>query len=263
MTAMRLALFSDIHANLQALQACMAHAHAQGATQLAFLGDLVGYGGSPSAVLDTVMQAVQDGAWAVRGNHDELALHPPQQVQHTGEQGAQWTHDQLAPVHAEFLDRLPLMAQHGSVLLVHASAHQPARWPYVDNSIMAERSMTAAGDIDARIRYVFSGHVHHPSLYYRTPTAKLMRFVPQPACRFPCPHTGSGWRLWVPAANRAMAMCAPYMPCTTTAPPPSPSTACRMTTPAPYKLCDAVACPRPLRCAWSKAYEKTTPRHRD
>ena len=187
MTAMRLALFSDIHANLQALQACMAHAHAQGATQLAFLGDLVGYGGSPSAVLDTVMQAVQDGAWAVRGNHDELALHPPQQVQHTGEQGAQWTHDQLAPVHTEFLDRLPLMAQHGSVLLVHASAHQPARWPYVDNSIMAERSMTAAGDIDARIRYVFSGHVHHPSLYYRTPTAKLMRFVPQPGVPIPVP----------------------------------------------------------------------------
>ena len=42
MARMKLALFSDIHANLQALQACMAHAHAQGATQLAFLGDMVG-----------------------------------------------------------------------------------------------------------------------------------------------------------------------------------------------------------------------------
>lgn len=43
-----------------------------------------------------------------------------------GEQGAQWTHEQLAPVHCRFLDKLPL--------LVHASAHQPERWSYVDSS---------------------------------------------------------------------------------------------------------------------------------
>lgn len=187
MAVMKLALFSDIHANLQALQACLAHAQSQGATQLAFLGDLVGYGGSPVEVLDTVMQAVQDGAWIVRGNHDELALHPPTTVQHTGEQGAQWTHEQLTPAHIQFLQGLPLLAQHGSVLLVHASAHQPERWPYVDNSVMAERCMTAASDMDASIRYVFSGHVHQQLLYYLTPTAKLMRFVPQPGVPIPVP----------------------------------------------------------------------------
>lgn len=177
---MKLALFSDIHANLQALQACLAHARSQGATQQAFLGDMVGYGGSPAAVLDTIMQAEQAGAWIVRGNHDELALHPPSHIRHNGEQGALWTHSELAPVHLKFLERLPLLSQHGNLLLVHASAHHPERWPYVENSIMAERSMAAASDVDINIRYVFSGHVHHPSLYYRTPTAKLMRFVPQP-----------------------------------------------------------------------------------
>ena len=187
MARMKLALFSDIHANLQALQACMAHAHAQGATQLAFLGDMVGYGGSPAAVLDTIMQAVQQGAWIVRGNHDDLALHPPSQIQHTGEQGAQWTHAQLAPVHKQFLEQLPLLSQHDKLLLVHASAHQPERWPYVENSVMAERSMNAASDLDAQIRYVFSGHVHQQSLYYLTPTAKLMRFVPQPGIPIPVP----------------------------------------------------------------------------
>lgn len=187
MAVMKLALFSDIHANLQALQACMAHARTQGASQLAFLGDLVGYGGSPAAVLDEIMRATQEGAWIVRGNHDELALHPPAQIQHTGEQGAQWTHAQLAPVHSKFLAQLPLLSQHGNVLLAHASAHTPERWPYVESSIMAERSMAAASDIDASIRYVFSGHVHQQSLYYRTPTAKLMRFVPQPGVPIPVP----------------------------------------------------------------------------
>ena len=46
---MRLALISDIHANRQALQACLDHARQQGADQFAFLGDLVGYGADPVA----------------------------------------------------------------------------------------------------------------------------------------------------------------------------------------------------------------------
>lgn len=184
---MKLALFSDIHANLQALQACLAHARSQHATQLAFLGDLVGYGGRPAAVLDIVMQAVREGAWVVRGNHDVLALHPPAEIAHAGEQGAQWTHAQLNPAHIAFLEQLPLMVQHGPLFLVHASAHQPERWPYVENSVMAERSMMAASAIDASIHYVFSGHVHHQALYYLTPTGKLMRFVPQPGVPIPVP----------------------------------------------------------------------------
>ncbi len=110
MGSMKLALFSDIHANLQALQACMAHARAQGATQMAFLGDMLGYGGSPAAVLDTIMHAVQEGAWIVRGNHDDLALHPPSDILHMGEQGAQWTHAQLAPCTCSFWSSCPCSA---------------------------------------------------------------------------------------------------------------------------------------------------------
>ena len=52
---MRLALLSDIHANRQALDACLAHAEAAGAERLAFLGDLVGYGGDPAYVVQRVM----------------------------------------------------------------------------------------------------------------------------------------------------------------------------------------------------------------
>ena len=79
---MKLALFSDIHANLQALQACMAHARAQGATQMAFLGDMLGYGGSPAAVLDTIMHAVQEGAWIVRGKQGRSWCN--RQIRHGG-----------------------------------------------------------------------------------------------------------------------------------------------------------------------------------
>lgn len=190
---MKLALISDIHANRQALQACLEHAREQGATRIAFLGDLVGYGGEPAATLEQVMHEVERGAWAVRGNHDAMAVAPPDQVQHVGEQGAQWTHDQLSPTQRQFLHDLPLTHQAGQVLLVHASADSPERWHYVDNSAAAERSMRAATQRDANIRYVFSGHVHEQALYFLTPTAKLMRFVPQPGVPVPVPP----YRQWL------------------------------------------------------------------
>lgn len=187
MGGMKLALISDVHANRQALAACLAHARAQGATRVAFLGDLVGYGGEPTAVLEQVMQEVAQGAWAVQGNHDAIAVAPPEQVTHVGAQGAQWTHDQLSPAQRQFLGALPLTFQAGQVLLVHASADGPQRWHYVDNSAAAERSMSAATQLDPNIRYVFSGHVHEQALYFLTPTAKLMRFSPEPGVPVPVP----------------------------------------------------------------------------
>lgn len=64
---MRVALLSDVHANLQALQACLAHARTQGVDQYAFLGDLVGYGAQPRAVLEEIMALAGDGAWVLKG----------------------------------------------------------------------------------------------------------------------------------------------------------------------------------------------------
>ena len=68
---MILALLSDIHANDEALRACLKHAHERGAAQFAFLGDFVGYGGEPEAVVATVMRYASEGAIVIKGNHDE------------------------------------------------------------------------------------------------------------------------------------------------------------------------------------------------
>ena len=65
---MKLAMMSDIHANIQALDACLAHAQNQGATHYAFLGDLVGYGADPAAVVQFAAQQIacaRDGAGSV------------------------------------------------------------------------------------------------------------------------------------------------------------------------------------------------------
>jgi predicted phosphodiesterase len=74
---MKVAFLSDIHANIQAFDACLAHAHEQGVEQFAILGDLVGYGADPEAVVGQVQALAAQGAWVVKGNHDAMAVSPP------------------------------------------------------------------------------------------------------------------------------------------------------------------------------------------
>jgi calcineurin-like phosphoesterase family protein len=71
---MTLAL-ADFHVNLEAFDACLAHARERGA-ELAVLGDRVGYGADPGPVVDAVAALADAGALAVRGNHGEAAVEP-------------------------------------------------------------------------------------------------------------------------------------------------------------------------------------------
>ncbi|HEX7489379.1 MAG TPA: metallophosphoesterase family protein, partial [Anaeromyxobacteraceae bacterium] len=72
---MKIALLADLHANLAAVRACLAHAESQGAEGFAFLGDLVGYGPEPAEVVELVAEHAARGAVVVRGNHDAAVVH--------------------------------------------------------------------------------------------------------------------------------------------------------------------------------------------
>lgn len=185
MNGMKVALISDIHANWTALQACMAHARAQGVTQWAFLGDLVGYGAEPVPVLDCVMAMAAQGAWVLQGNHEAMALHPPPPEDASlGAQTAQWTHDQLAAEHRHFLRQLPLVLDCPPLLLVHASADVPPDWRYVEDARAAGRCIEAAR-ARAGSMHVMVGHVHLQALYYAGAGQQLMPFVPTPGVPVP------------------------------------------------------------------------------
>ena len=68
---MRYLVLTDIHANLEALDACLADARPRGFDQTLVLGDLVGYGGDPNAVVERIQRL--NPAAIVRGNHDKVA----------------------------------------------------------------------------------------------------------------------------------------------------------------------------------------------
>lgn len=185
---MKLALLADVHANLPALEACLAHAQQQGATRLALLGDLIGYGPHPHEVIERCRALQQDGALVVRGNHDSMQVNPVLTGATWADMTVGWTHSQLDDMQRDWLAHLPLTLQSDSVFLVHASADAPERWHYVEDERLASLSLDAATR-DDRVRYVFGGHVHEQSLFYRGAGRHLMRFVPRAGVAIPVgPH---------------------------------------------------------------------------
>ncbi|MRD47466.1 metallophosphoesterase [Caenimonas koreensis DSM 17982] len=181
---MKLALLSDIHANMRAFDACLAHAASQGATHYALLGDLVGYGAEPAEVVARAMALAREQAVVLQGNHDALAVNPPATTATMEDATASWTHAQLDASQRAFLSQLPLRHASGDVLLVHASADDPAAWHYVDNAHRAQASLASAGE---GVRHVFVGHVHHQRVFYRGAGRGLMVFDPVPGVAVPMP----------------------------------------------------------------------------
>ncbi|MFZ2308752.1 MAG: metallophosphoesterase [Rhodoferax sp.] len=184
---MRLALLSDIHANIQALEACLTHARAQKAQRFVFLGDLVGYGADPTAVVERIMLLTEEGAMVIQGNHDAMAIAPPADIKTVGDSTAAWTHRQLSREQRDWMASLPLTLQLDNVLFVHASVNDPELWRYVYDQRAAKASLDAAAAWPD-VRYVFGGHVHLQTLYYRGAGDGLMAFKPQPGVAVPVPR---------------------------------------------------------------------------
>ncbi len=184
---MKLALLSDIHANIQAFDACLAHAQGLGAQQYALLGDLVGYGADPVAVVQRAQALALAGAMLIKGNHDAMAVTPPVDAKTYGDSTAEWTHDQLDDAQRSFLNDLPMTRQQQTMLLVHASMDGPELWRYVYDERAAAASLDAAAVLP-EVRHVFGGHVHMQTLYYRGAGAGLMKFTPTPGVPLPVPR---------------------------------------------------------------------------
>jgi diadenosine tetraphosphatase ApaH/serine/threonine PP2A family protein phosphatase len=168
------ALFADIHANREALAACLSDARRCGAERLVFLGDIVGYGADPAWCVDTVAGKVALGAACVRGNHDDAIGTPDPAMNPAAAKAIEWTRRQLDAPQRRFLAELPLTAVEGEALYVHANGWKPEDWGYVRTEVEAERSMRATSH-----RLTFCGHTHVPVLYHMASQKPAVSFLSQ------------------------------------------------------------------------------------
>jgi diadenosine tetraphosphatase ApaH/serine/threonine PP2A family protein phosphatase len=153
---MRVAVLSDIHANVHALEAVLGSLAP--VEQVWVLGDIVGYGGQPDEVVARLEQA---GALAVQGNHDAAVL--GRISTHTfndlARDAVTWTAGAVAPVTRAWLAGLPERRVEGDVTLVHGSPRDPL-WEYLASAFTARASMAAF-----ETRYCLVGHTHVPAAF--------------------------------------------------------------------------------------------------
>ena len=157
----RIALFGDIHANLEALQAVLADAHEQGCNQYICLGDVVGYNADPAACLETVRAM---GCPVVKGNHDEDAsgTHSLESMNPVAATALEWTRRQLNDEQRTWLRRLRMVRQVSDFTVVHSTLDQPANWNYVTNRF------DAMSNFSYQFTSVcFHGHTHVPRVYLK------------------------------------------------------------------------------------------------
>ncbi len=177
---MRIAFFTDIHANREAFTACLDHAGRKRIDRYVFLGDYVGYGADPVFAIETVMAQVERGALAILGNHDAAALVPDPRMSGAAAAAIEWTRRRLDAGHLDFIKGLPLTGEDDGRLYVHASADTPGAWRYVTDRRAAAECLAATN-----AKVIFCGHTHVPALFHRSLTGRTARFRPQDGVELP------------------------------------------------------------------------------
>jgi predicted phosphodiesterase len=154
----RIAIVSDIHANVDALAAVLGHVETmEGVDQLACLGDIVGYNAFPRETIALLREA---GVPAVAGNHDLMVLGriPASACGPRGRRAVEWTRGLLSPEDRQFLERLPGAIQRDDLLFVHSGLRSAT-----DRLDSPARFAEEQGRLQRQfphLRVCFTGHTH-------------------------------------------------------------------------------------------------------
>lgn len=166
---MRYLIITDIHSNLQALTAVLSDAQGHGYDATLCLGDLVGYGASPSAVLDQTLALEPVGL--IRGNHDKVCagLEPATSFNEVARRAVEWTRRELSPAQLTALAALPAgpVRITDGLEICHGSPFNEDQ--YVFDRGDAGRAMQSASE-----RICLFGHTHLPAIY-STPAHPVTR----------------------------------------------------------------------------------------
>lgn len=193
----RIAVISDIHANLEALQAVLEDIRREQCSDIVCLGDIVGYNADPSACVE-IIRSLQ--CPVVKGNHDEqVSSTTPGEAQPEkrsmnpfAKAAMEWTRAQLNEDQLTWLRRLQLMRLVQPFTIVHATMESARLWNYVFNTGDAISNFTRQfTDI------CFHGHTHRPKIFCKEGSivteqndvltelaSGVARFRPQSGCKY-------------------------------------------------------------------------------
>jgi predicted phosphodiesterase len=156
---MRLAIISDIHSNLEALQQALEAISEKNMDEIVCLGDIIGYGANPNECIELVRE---HATHVLLGNHDEAAvdLSKTEYFNPYARVAAEWTNQELSAEHSDFINELPYTLELDGHFFVHSSPFEPHEWHYV------------ISDADAQFNFdhftqpiCFLGHSHVPSVF--------------------------------------------------------------------------------------------------
>ena len=152
----RIGVFSDIHGNLQALQAVIGTLDDHGVDELFCCGDVVGYGGNPNECCELLRRRKVP---TIAGNHDHAALLRTNIsfFNDIARAAVLWTRDELTEENRDYLSSLPLAHASDDFFFVHASPAAPAEWNYI---LTLGEAREAFQYFDQR--FCFIGHSHQP-----------------------------------------------------------------------------------------------------
>jgi len=156
---MRYGIFSDIHSNLEALEAVIAAYKKESIEKYLCLGDIVGYAANPRECIKKVTGL---NPVAVAGNHDWAAvnLFSPECFNPAAAQAVFWTRSRLEEKNKSFLRSLELVYQNEDLVLVHGTLDQPQGFNYMTDGFVASESFKL---MEGSVCFV--GHTHLPGVF--------------------------------------------------------------------------------------------------
>ena len=161
---MRVALISDVHSNVHALEKVLAQLDRERPDLILNLGDLVGYNASPNECLELLLG---QNFFNLAGNHD-LALLEPERAEHfnlIAHQALMWSREQLRPGFLKFLENLPLTQELGGRFLACHGTPTSAD-TYISYHFQGKRVFKHMSK-QAKLKVCFFGHTHRRALWYR------------------------------------------------------------------------------------------------
>ena len=165
----KIALLTDIHANLPALLSVLREVKESGATEIVFLGDIVGYGASPSECVQWVRKL---GGKCVMGNHDEAvpyyraspkSRNDPRKNKDGFLAGLIHAAETLSEDDAEWLKNLPYVLEISGAWVAHGSIDDPEKFNYVEDQESAADTLNFLSRME--IKLGFFGHTHVPNIF--------------------------------------------------------------------------------------------------